>query len=109
MERAFSSYERLNEKYQEISSSYENENIIERIVSTGCPGKVHYLPLLKIFYLTDSQIALLWIKDSQKEWIPWVENRVNKIRDLSDTKEWYFVPGNCNSADYPTREKLRRF
>ena len=60
--------------------------------------------LQKIFYWTDSRICLTWIKDSHKEWKSWVENRVNKIRDLSIKEDWLHVPGILNPADIPTRD-----
>ena len=56
------------------------------------------------FYSINSHIALIWNKDSNKEWKSRVENWVNEIRDLSDKEEWYFVPGNSNPADIPTRD-----
>ena len=42
----------------------------------------------KKFLWSDSEIALAWIKNSDKEWKPWVENRVNKIRDFSHVDDW---------------------
>ena len=53
---------------------------------------------------TDSEIALAWIRGSTKEWKPWVENRVNKIRELTSITDWCHVPGTWNPADVPTRE-----
>ena len=59
----------------------------------------------EIFYWTDSEICLCWIKSINKEWKAWVENRVNKIRALTDIDSWRFVPGECNPSDIGTREK----
>ena len=57
-----------------------------------------------MFYWTDSSICLAWIKDQSKEWKAWVENRVNKIRDLTEKENWFHVPGSSNPADIPTRD-----
>ena len=50
---------------------------------------------------TDSQIALCWISNKKKQWKPWVQNRVNKIRNSQ--LEWRHIPGIINPADIPTR------
>ena len=55
-------------------------------------------------FWSDSKISLCWIKNKSKEWKPWVENRVNNIRDLSEKDDWYFVPGGINPADIAPRE-----
>ena len=60
--------------------------------------------LQKKCYWTDSKISLCWIKNTRKEWKQWVENRVNKIRSLSQMNEWFYIPGHINPADIPTRE-----
>ena len=33
-----------------------------------------------------------------------MENRVNKIRDLTEKENWFLVPGSSNPADIPTRD-----
>ena len=40
----------------------------------------HQIPSLTIKCFTDSQVALHWILGSDKEWKPFVQNRVTKIR-----------------------------
>ena len=40
----------------------------------------------------------------KKEWKPWVENRVNQIRDRVTCETWRHVPGELNPADLATRE-----
>ena len=50
---------------------------------------------------TDSSIAFYWIKGVRKQWKPWVENRVVKIRNGPIV--WNHVSGVCNPADIPTR------
>ena len=57
----------------------------------------------RFYCWSDSEIALYWIMGLNKQWNPWVENRVVKIRKLSDTFEWRHVPGMINPADVATR------
>ena len=57
-----------------------------------------------IFCWTDSQIAIWWIKQCEKNWNVWVQNRVEKIRSLLD-KNWLFVSTDENPADIGTRPK----
>ena len=54
-------------------------------------------------YYTDSQVALHWIKGQEKEWKPFVQNRVNQIRDLTSIDRWRHCPGRDNPADLPSR------
>ena len=44
LQRKFEKNNDLKQRYQEVITSYENENIIERVYDPGEPGKVHYLP-----------------------------------------------------------------
>ena len=52
---------------------------------------------------SDSKVALFWIKDTTKEWKPWVENRVNEIREIVPVEYWKHSPGIENPADIPSR------
>ena len=52
---------------------------------------------------TDSKVALYWIKGTEKEWKPFVENRVNEIRRLVPPTCWSHCPGRENPADLPSR------
>ncbi|UYV74923.1 hypothetical protein LAZ67_12001814, partial [Cordylochernes scorpioides] len=54
------------------------------------------------FYWTDSMNALHWIK-GKDNWATFVMNRVMEIRSLSETEDWYHVPGCLNPADLPSR------
>ena len=54
--------------------------------------------------LTDSQIVLFWISNSQLPLKKWVRNRVIEINRLTDRKQWYFVEGKNNVADLGTRK-----
>ena len=57
----------------------------------------------KVYCWSDSQVSLCWVKGKEKSWKPWVENRVVKIRKVVSADKWYFVKGEDNPADIPTR------
>ena len=51
---------------------------------------------------TDSQISLCWIKGTEKEWKPFVQNRANEIRRLIPEDCWDHCSGKSNPADLPS-------
>ena len=56
---------------------------------------------------TDSKVALTWIKDKEREWKPFVQNRVNEItldRTLVPVKHWRHCHRKINPTDIPSRE-----
>ena len=57
----------------------------------------------EVVYWSDSEVALAWINGVDKVWEVWVQNRVNKIHELSKGL-WYYVPTSMNPADIGTRE-----
>ena len=66
-----------------------------------------YVPkmnLKEVIYWTDSKICAHWIRHSNKDWVPWVQHRVNFIRGLMDRNNWCWVDSERNPADIPTRE-----
>ena len=52
---------------------------------------------------TDSQVALYWIRGKDKEWKPFVQNRVRDIRHNVCPDLWNHCPGKTNPADLPSR------
>ena len=52
---------------------------------------------------TDSKVALAWIKGEEREWKPFVQNRVNEIRTLVPVNSWKYCRGKNNPADIPSR------
>ena len=63
-------------------------------------------PEVDITYLTcwtDSKVALAWIKGEEREWKPFVQNRVNEIRTLVPVNSWRHCRGKNNPADIPSR------
>ena len=61
------------------------------------------LPQLQLHCYTDSQIALCWIRGVDREWKPFVHNRVKEIRCNVHPSLWSHCPGVSNPADLPTR------
>ena len=56
-----------------------------------------------VVFHTDSQIVLRWINSSTCKFEVFVENRIGKIVQETDRKQWRFVPGVDNPADMCSR------
>ncbi|GFY71977.1 integrase catalytic domain-containing protein [Trichonephila inaurata madagascariensis] len=70
----------------------------------------HYLqntfPMLKkenIYYCSDSQICIYWIKGKADDWKPFVRNRVSEIKEKTNLKRWHHCIGKSNPSDKLTR------
>lgn len=61
------------------------------------------LPRLAMRCYTDSQVALYWVRGTNKEWKPFVNNRVSEIRCRVHPDLWSHCPGISNPADLPSR------
>ena len=61
------------------------------------------MPPLDVQCYTDSQVALYWIRGRDKEWKPFVQNRVKEIRHKVHPELWHHCPGTSNPADLPSR------
>ena len=57
---------------------------------------------IEIYCWTDSYTALYWIKND-KPWRPYVQHRVNEMRNLTLKNTWRFCPGTMNPADIASR------
>ena len=55
---------------------------------------------------TDSTTALQWIRNTQKDYKVWVQNRVTEIRKLTSTGTWRYCPTQDNPADVASRGAL---
>ena len=73
-------------KFTSISQSLESE-----------------LQLLPPHCFTDSKVALFWIQGVDKDWKPFVQNRVTEIRSLIHPDRWSHCSGRDNPADIPSR------
>ena len=61
------------------------------------------IPDFMIECYTDSTVALHWIRGTTKEWKPFVQNRVNEIRQKITPDRWKHCAGVTNPADLPSR------
>ena len=57
----------------------------------------------KICLWSDSQVALWWLKQVNKRWNVWIQNKVELIRALVEPSRWYYVSTHSNPADLTTR------
>ena len=57
--------------------------------------------------LTDSQIALHWISNSDKPLKQWVRNRVIEIRRFTIPEQWKYVQSKDMIADLGTRKGVK--
>ncbi|XP_057678097.1 uncharacterized protein LOC130907254 [Corythoichthys intestinalis] len=55
------------------------------------------------FFWTDSQVVLGYIKNEARRFHIFVANRVQKIRDLTDPKQWFHIETDQNPADHASR------
>ena len=46
---------------------------------------------------------LHWIKGTEKNWKPFVQNRVKEIREIVDSEKWYHCIEENNPADLPSQ------
>ena len=61
--------------------------------------------LHKTVFWTDSQVTLAWIKSYKKEFKTFVENRLQKIRELTNASDWFYVKSAENPADIITKTR----
>lgn len=52
------------------------------------------------FFWTDSQVALGYIKNDARRFHVFVANRVQKRRDATDPKQWFYIKTDQNPADH---------
>ena len=67
-----------------------------------------WIKLEKTACLTDSKVALCWIRGQDQEWKTFVENRVTSIRKIVPAAQWSHCPGRLNPADIPSRGMMPR-
>ncbi|XP_064628046.1 uncharacterized protein LOC135487854 [Lineus longissimus] len=57
----------------------------------------------RVFFWSDSQTALQYIKNDTKRFHTYVANRVTEIREATDPGQWRHCPGVMNPADEASR------
>ena len=77
--------------------------LLSKLVTSVMEGLSHTLPQVSVRCYTDSQVALSWIRGTNKEWKPFVSNRVSEIRRRVHPEFWSHCPGSSNPADLPSR------
>ena len=77
--------------------------LLARLITSVVTALEHDMQFSSITCFTDSKVALYWIRGVEKEWKPFVQNRVNEIRRMTPTECWHHCPGRENPADIPSR------
>lgn len=67
--------------------------LLSRLITTIMKSLGSVLPLSTPKCFTDSQVALFWICGLEKEWKQFVQNQVNKIRNLVAVENWSHCSG----------------
>ena len=77
--------------------------LLARLVTTVSTSLSSILPQFDLKCYTDSTVAVYWIRGTDKDWKPFVNNRVTEIRTHVSPKNWSHCPGFSNPADLPSR------
>ena len=56
-----------------------------------------------VYIWSDSKTVLRYIKNEHKHFPRHVMHRVNEIREITSSKDWYYIPSELNIADICTR------
>ncbi|CAG9138054.1 unnamed protein product [Plutella xylostella] len=65
----------------------------------------HDLNIVDRFFWTDSRVVWHWLQNNPQDKKSFVSNRISEIRELSNSDEWKWLPGELNVADEATRAK----
>ena len=77
--------------------------LLSKLVTSVYTSLQHHMSPLDIRCYTDSQVALYWVCGKDKEWKPFVQNRVKEIQRNIHPDLWHYCPGVTNPADLPSR------
>lgn len=61
------------------------------------------LPLNAITLYCDTKVVLGYIPNKSKRFYVYVHNRVQRIRQSTESKQWRYVPTDDNPADHASR------
>ena len=59
--------------------------LLNKLIKTIYESLTHEIRIARRTSWTDSKIAFYWITQKYKDWKPWVENRINEVRDSMET------------------------
>ena len=80
-------------------------------VLNATTGHVVHLSLSKYIKnrvsLTDSQIVLFWINNTNSQLKQWVRNRVIEINRLTKRENWFYIGSGNMTADLGTRKGVK--
>ena len=77
--------------------------LLARLITAVSANLESILPPFDLKCYTDSLVALYWIQGTDKDWKPFVNNRVTEIRNCFSPENWSHCPGLSNPADLPSR------
>ena len=77
--------------------------LLARLLTSVTQSLEQELQLSPSRCFTDSTVALCWIKGAERTWKPFVQNRANEIRKLTQIDSWRHCSGRDNPADIPSR------
>ncbi|KAM9709232.1 uncharacterized protein ACNS7B_023621 [Menidia menidia] len=55
------------------------------------------------YFWTDSQVVLGYIKNEARRFHVFVANRIQRIRDVTDPNQWFYIETSQNPADHASR------
>ena len=77
--------------------------LLAELMSAVCRSLKYVVSIInQKFLYSDSEVALTWIKGKIKQWKPWVQNTLNKIKKMPNEADWFYVKTSSNPADVET-------
>ena len=61
------------------------------------------LPIDKEYFWTDSKVVLSYINNEARRFHVFVANRITRIHQLTESKQWHYIPTSENPADHASR------
>lgn len=77
--------------------------LLSQLVTSISQSLENELQLSPPCCFTDSKVALFWIQGVNKDWKPFLQNRVTEIRSLVHPDCWRHCSSRDNPADIPSR------
>ena len=77
--------------------------LLSRLIVSVHKSLQYQMATLDMRCYTDFQVSLYWVRGRDKEWRPFVQNRVQEIRRNVQPEHWFHCPGVFNPADLPLR------